>query len=140
MLKKGDDKGKLSGVKVSRIVKILHFFFVDDVIIMTKDTIDDWIEIKNILLIFCSASRLLIKWTKSIFYYVGIEGDTLGNLKDIFPYNFEDLAKGFQYLGYFLKVDAYNTVDWKWLLTKIESRIGMWCNTWLSLGGRFALV
>ena len=88
MLKKAEDEGKLSGVKVSRIVKILHFFFVDDVIIMTKATIDEWIEIKKILLIFFSASRLLIKWTMSIFYYDGIEGDTLGNLKDIFPYNF----------------------------------------------------
>jgi hypothetical protein len=56
LLKKGKDEGKLSGVKVSRIVKILHLFFVDDVLIMTKATIDEWMEIKNILLIFCSAS------------------------------------------------------------------------------------
>jgi hypothetical protein len=140
LLKKGKDEGKLSGVKVSRLVKILHLFFVDDVLIMTKASVDEWKEIKEILLIFCSASGLLINWTKSTFYYVGIQGETLGNLKEIFPYNFDDLSKGFRYLGYFLKVDAYKTVDWRWLLIKIEKRIGMWCNRWLSLGGRFTLV
>jgi hypothetical protein len=140
LLKKRKNEGKLLGVKVSKLVKILHLFFVDDVLIMTKASVDEWKEIKEILLIFFSASGLLISWTKSTFYYDGIQGETLGNLKEFFPYNFEDLAKGFQYLGYFLKADAYKTVDWRWLLTKIESRIGIWCNIWLSLGGHFTLV
>jgi hypothetical protein len=140
VLKKGKDEGKLSGVKVSRIIKILRLFFVDDVLVMTKASIDEGLEIKICLLIFRSASGLLINWTKSIFYHVRFHGETLENLKDIFPYNFEELAKGFRYLGYFLKVDAYKTVDWRWLLSKIEDRIGMWCNRWLSLGGRFTLV
>jgi hypothetical protein len=39
LLKNGHTEGKLSGVKVSRIVKILHILFVDDVLIMTNNSI-----------------------------------------------------------------------------------------------------
>jgi hypothetical protein len=52
LLKKGQAEGKLSGVKVSRLVKILHLFFVDDVLIMTKATLQEWREIEIILKIF----------------------------------------------------------------------------------------
>jgi hypothetical protein len=43
-------------------------------------------------------------------------------------------------LGYFLKTGAYRAEDWDWLLTKITKRIELWCNRWLSLGGRYTLV
>jgi hypothetical protein len=39
LLKKIQVEGKLTGVKVSRLVKILHLFFVNDVLIMTKATL-----------------------------------------------------------------------------------------------------
>jgi hypothetical protein len=107
---------------------------------MSKASPDEWLEIKNILSIFCRASGLMINWSKSIFYFAGVNGETLENLKGIFPTYFEELNKGFRYLGYFLKADAYKAVDWRWLLKKIEDRIGMWCNRWLTLGGRFTLV
>jgi hypothetical protein len=108
---------------------------VDDVLIMTTSSVEEWLEIKKLLSSFCRASGLLINWSKSIFYYAGVFGETLENLKVLFPHSFEELAKGFRYLGYFLKADAYKPVDWRWLLTKIEERIGLWCNRWLSLGG-----
>jgi hypothetical protein len=37
LLKKAQGEGSLSGVKVSHIVKILHLFFVDDILIMKRD-------------------------------------------------------------------------------------------------------
>jgi len=39
LIKKGQAEGKLIGVKVSRIVKILHLFFVDGVLIMKNDSL-----------------------------------------------------------------------------------------------------
>jgi hypothetical protein len=62
----------------------------------------------------------LINWSKYIFYYVGVYRETLENLKDMFPHSFEELAKGFQYPGYFLKADAYKPVDWRWLLSPLK--------------------
>jgi hypothetical protein len=48
-LKKGQYEGKLSGIKVSRIIKILHLLFVDDVLIMSRASILEWQEINKIL-------------------------------------------------------------------------------------------
>jgi hypothetical protein len=127
-------------VKVSRIVKILDLFFVDDVLIMTNDSLQEWNEIKYILNIFCSASGLKINWTKSTFHYARIQGASLEIFKDVFPYNVVDLSEGFRYLGYFLKDDSYKALDWTWLVSKFEKRIGHWCNRWLSLGGYFTLI
>jgi hypothetical protein len=49
LLKKGQAEGKLTGVKVSRLIKILNLFFVDDVLIMTRASLQEWKEIDNIL-------------------------------------------------------------------------------------------
>jgi hypothetical protein len=67
LLKKGKEEGKLSRVKVSRLVKILHLFFVDNVLIMNKSCIVEWLEIKCFLMILYSASGMLINCSKSIF-------------------------------------------------------------------------
>jgi hypothetical protein len=40
-LQKGKEEGKLTGVKVAIIVKILHLLFVDDVLIMTRANVQE---------------------------------------------------------------------------------------------------
>jgi hypothetical protein len=65
---------------------------VDDVLIMTNDSLQEWKEIKDILNIFCSALGLNINWTKSTFHYAGIQGESLEIFKEVFPYNFVDLS------------------------------------------------
>jgi hypothetical protein len=140
LLKKGQEEGKITGIKVSRIIKVLHLLFIDDVLIMTNDTLQEWREIKEILKIFCSATGLMINWTKSTFHYANLHEQALEQLKGIFPYSFVHLSVGFKYLGYIIKVDSYKTTDWNWLIAKVEKKIGHWCNRWLSLGGRFTLI
>jgi hypothetical protein len=85
LLKKGKVAGKLTGVKVARIVKILHLFFVDDVLIMTRANLQEWKEIAGILSSFVSASGLEINISKSTFHYSGIDDDSLAPFKRIFP-------------------------------------------------------
>jgi hypothetical protein len=29
--------------------------------------------------------------------------------------------------------------DWKWVIKKVDKRLGLWCNRWLSMGGRVVL-
>jgi len=91
-------------VKVSRIVKILHLFFVDDVLIMIKDSIQEWKEINDLLKIFCSASGMKVNLTKSTIHFFGIQGEILEKFNEAFPYNFVDLSEGFRYVRYFLKL------------------------------------
>jgi hypothetical protein len=140
MLKKGQADGVLTGIKVSRIIKVLHLLFVDDVIIMSKATISEWIEISNILSVFCRASGLRINVQKSTFLHTGVQQETLDELNVLFNFDFKDLSEGFKYLGYFLKPDSYKAEDWRWLIEKFDFRINHWCNRLLTLGGRYVLV
>ena len=39
------------------------------------------------------------------------------------PYVLKPLLKGFKYLGFILKPNAYSFKDWLWLYKKIEGRI-----------------
>jgi hypothetical protein len=142
LLKKGQAEGVLTGIKVSRLIKILHLLFVDDVIIMTSAKLSEWIEISKILSIFCRASGMRVNTQKSTFLHTGIQQETLEELKVLYIYDFKDLSGGggFNYLGYFLKLDSYRAEDWSWLIEKFEHRINHWCNRLLSLGGRYILV
>ena len=51
-----------------------------------------------------------------------------------------DLDDGLLYLGFTLKSKIYSKKDWSWILTKIEKTLSIWCNKWLSMGGRLILV
>jgi len=81
-----------------------------------------------------------VKLTKSTFWYVGLSGEELENFKEVFPYNFADLSKGFRYLGYYLKIGMHKAEEWRWLLDKIQKEMGHWLNRWFSMGGCFILL
>jgi len=134
------EEGLLMGIKVSRLIKILHLLFVDDILVMSKASIAEWQEIKRVLERFCSASGLKINDKKTSILQYGVRQHELDILKATFLYNFLDLSAGFRYLGYFLKNDRYKKEDWQWLIAKYEYRISHWCNRWLSIGGRLILI
>jgi hypothetical protein len=35
---------------------------------------------------------------------------------------------------------VWRASDWDWLIAKLLKKVGLWCNHWLSLGGRYILV
>jgi len=140
LLKEIQRDGKLSSIKVSRIIKILHLFFFDDVLIMTSASLQECVEIDSHIKSFCKASRLNVNATKTTTLSEGLSEADLIPFKEILPFTFSDLTLGFKYLGYFLKTGIHKEEDWSWLLTKVEKRIGHWCNRWLSLGGRYILL
>jgi hypothetical protein len=140
LLKLSQRDGIITGIKVSRLVKVLHLFFVDDIIIATKADLREWKEIKSILNLFCRASGLQINESKSTFHYSGLLAADIETFKSIFPFGYHAISLGLRYLGYFLKPDCYKATDWNWLLIKFEKRIAHWCNRWLTLGGRFILL
>jgi hypothetical protein len=139
-IKKSQEEGLVSGIKVTRLIRILHLLFVDDILIMTKASVTEWMEIQNLLAIFCSATGLLINAHKTSFYQFGVQQQVLDSLKEIFHYSINNLTDGFKYLGYILKADRFKVEDWNWLISKYENRISHWCNRWLTLGGRLVLV
>jgi len=130
----------LTRINVSRLVKVLHLFFVDDILIMSKASLEEWEKNWDILLVFSRASDLVINVQKSVFKYAGVDHVFLQSLKDILYFSCKDLAEGFNYLGYLMNPDSYKSSDWQWLIDRFESGINHWCNKWLSLGGRFILI
>jgi hypothetical protein len=42
LLKREQSTGNLIGITVSRIIKILHLLFVDDILIMSRAILDEW--------------------------------------------------------------------------------------------------
>jgi hypothetical protein len=107
LLKNSIVEGNLTGIKVSRLIKILHLLFVDDVIIMTRASLHEWMEIDKLINLFCKASRLSVNQTKTIVHFEGLTELELAPFKTLLPYNFSDLSIGFRYLGYYLKTGAH---------------------------------
>jgi hypothetical protein len=107
---------------------------VDDIIIMSRATFQEWWEIDKVLKLFCSASGLKINIIKSTFHHEGLSELELDPFKSLYPYNFSELAIGFKYLGVFIKTGTHRIEDWHWLIRKMEKKIDNWCYRWLSLG------
>jgi hypothetical protein len=71
LLKESKGEGKLESINVSIMIKILHLFFVDDVLIMTNATLEEWLEIDRIIKLFCKASVLQVNDSKTMFFMRG---------------------------------------------------------------------
>ena len=128
------------GIKVTKLLQILHLLFVDDILIMTNASVNEWLEIQSLLAVFCNATGLMINSQKTSFYQFGVQPVVLDSIIFFFPYEVNNIANGFKYLGYTLKDDRFKAEDWDWLLSKYENRINHWCNRWLTLGGHLVLV
>lgn len=59
--------------------------------------------------------------------------------KDFFPFDGKSI-EGLKYLGFVLKPNSYSFKDWMWLIKKIQERIEVWTNLWLSRRGRLTLL
>jgi hypothetical protein len=140
LLKHSFEEGNISGIKVSRLTRILHLLFVDDVLILSKASMAEWKLILSLINDFFQASGIAVNQNKSTVHYEGLSDMELPLFKSFLPYTFSELALGFRYLGYFLKTGAQRTTDWDWLVTRVSNKINLWSNRWLSLGGRFILI
>jgi hypothetical protein len=72
LLKSSQREGIIKGIKVSRITKILHILFVDDILLLTNASVQEWKEIERLVHLFCSVSGLMVNQLKSIVHYSGL--------------------------------------------------------------------
>jgi hypothetical protein len=140
LLTKKNSEHFISGIKVSKLIKLVHILFVDDVLLLSKADLSEWVVILEVLQRFCSVSGLSINISKSTVHYWGLSEAELQIFKAAIPYTFLNLSDGFSYLGYLLKVGVSSPSDWRWLVARFENKINFWCNRWLSMGGRFILI
>jgi hypothetical protein len=57
-----------------------------------------------------------------------------------FPFEEKRIDDGLKYMGFILKPNDYRKEDWNWLLKKLEKRLKLWSQRWLSRAGRLVLV
>jgi len=84
---------------------------VDDVLIMTSATLQEWLEIHRLIKLFCKALGLQLNGTKTNVLYEELLVVHLIPFKSILPFNFTDLSIGFKYLGYYLKTGMHKVED-----------------------------
>jgi hypothetical protein len=85
LLSKSISDHHISGIKVSKFIKIVHLMFVDDVLLMSKANHTEWIVILDLLQAFCSASGLCINFAKSTTHYWGLNENELCSSKSVHP-------------------------------------------------------
>jgi len=111
LLKKGKVENKISGVKVSRLVNILHLFLVDNVLIMSNVDLNERKEILDRILLFCKANGLLVNFSKTTVHYEGLSESELVPFISLLDFPFLALHLGFKYLGFYLKIGMQKVVD-----------------------------
>jgi hypothetical protein len=84
LLKQNFADGLLSGIKVSRLTRILHLLFADDVLILSKANLSEWQVINNLIILFCKASGLTVNPLKSTVHHEGISETELSSYKTFF--------------------------------------------------------
>jgi hypothetical protein len=110
-IKKKQSEGLVSGIKVSRLVQIIHRLFADDLLILNNASISEWMVIKKLLDTFYNATRLFINNKKTSFYQYGAQQTFLDSIKIAFNFTINNLTNGFKYLGYILNADRYRAED-----------------------------
>jgi len=139
-IKKAQVEGKFTGLRITKGFNLTHLMFIDDVLIMGIASLEEWLCLKEILDSFCQASRLEINYHKSMFFFNNVEPEQLSAYEDLYDISFAHIDSGFKYLGFFLKPNDYKIDDWRWLVKKLENKLGHWTSHWLSLGGRLTLL
>lgn len=81
-----------------------------------------------------------INYTKLACYSHNVGRPLLAASDTFFPFPKLDPSEGLKYLGYYIKPNKYQKIDWHWLINKAEEKIQLWCNKWLSRGGRLILI
>jgi hypothetical protein len=79
---------------------------------------------------------MMVNVGKSRVSFLEVSEENKLYLLNLFPYTKVDLQAGIKYLGFYLKPNDYSKRDWGWMITKVARRLYIWCNKWLSRGGK----
>jgi hypothetical protein len=85
LLKNNLEEGLIIGIKISRLTKILHLLFVDDVLILSKASLTEWRVIVSNSNLFFQASKLSVNSNKSTVHFEGLSVADLNLYKNLMP-------------------------------------------------------
>lgn len=96
--------------------------------------------LNDILILYEKDSEMKVNVRKSFISMFGLEAEDLRYCLSIFPYKVEYFDVGMKYVGFHIKPNGYLNSDWRCLIGRLENRINIWCNKWLSRSGILVLV
>jgi hypothetical protein len=138
-LKKVFEEGKFHGIKVATETIITHLFFVDNVLVLGIGKFEDWMDFQSILTNLFLSFGMDVNYHKLCFLAQNIDSILKQRMHEAFNIQFVSIDEGMKYLGFYIKPNNYRVADWKWLIQKVEKRIGNWTFCWISLGGKLIL-
>ena len=113
---------------------------MDDVLLFGKGTEENLRVYASLLEKYKRATGMMINIGKSSLTHNGFIEDIAQQVREIIPYLVIATTEDFKYLGFFLKPNSYAFQDWAWLFKKVEARIKLWTNHFLSRGGILVLL
>jgi len=123
------EERRIKGVRIDNQIELTHVLFVDDVLMFGEGTLGNLVEVLDN---YQSATGMEINLEKSKLSHNKVQEELLTQAKEIIPISTTPLLEGFKYAGFQLKPNAYSCKDWEWLYKKIENRVSMWTNIFLS--------
>eukprot|EP00253_Pinus_taeda_P003892 PITA_03892 len=133
-------QGYLKGIEAPENLWVTNLVFVDDIILFSNGSLEDYKTMKRIMDLFLKATRLCINEKKSSLTCTGMSREMTRNVKMVLNFDVKALEDTFKYMGFLLKPDNYRNKDWNSLLAKIESKMKHWSFILLSRAGRLMLI
>jgi hypothetical protein len=113
---------------------------VDDILLFCNGSRRDVDYLHRGITLFKVATGMQINLQKSTMSLIHLRAPNMRYLSTIFLVLATDISQGLKYLGFYLKQSDYHKSNRKWLIGKLEKRLQVWSNKWLSRAGRLTLV
>lgn len=133
-------RAELNGLEVVSSLLLTHLLFVDDILLFCDGSRRDIKRLHRGISLFKVAIGMQVNLQKSTLSLNNLRETHIQYLISLFPLPTKELSEGLKYLGFLLKPNDYKKTDWKWMVGKLERRLQMWSNKWLSRAGRLVLV
>ena len=101
MISKSKLEGLFLGMKIVFEIFISHLLFVDDVIFLGKDLVEEWNYMHTILKVLCYASGMELSSKKSVLYRNRISEVVRDHIGFVFNYKMELQERGFKHISFF---------------------------------------
>ncbi|GKD26974.1 hypothetical protein Tco_1233188 [Tanacetum coccineum] len=138
-LQEAKSKNIFHGIKVGdNLVDISHLQFADDALIMGKWSLGNAKNLCRILRCFHMVSGLKVNFTKSKFFSVGVDNDSVLNFASFLK--FQPSTLPCTYLGLPMGANMNVERNWRPIVERFQKRLSSWKATTLSYGGRLTLL
>jgi len=98
MIKEAFSNGQFRGIRVSKLERVSHLLFVDDVLCSVYDCFLDVSNLKRIMDSYCKSMGMMINMDKSCFVLNNCSKAESNSL-NLIPVRMKGLEEGIKYLG-----------------------------------------